>query len=182
MFNTYQEWCRCRTTIKKHNVDTALMPINGFLFWPFLKLDVLLHRFSKMMRKKAAILMTMVLTVLWIGMLVGSVQMQPGASDETHAVFCSTAADEPLPVSYGDLMALLPDLPCEHHQMQNDASICNSRPTSLRDQRRLLRLLCIQFTRISHDHFRKAFVITVTLKAIGHHSHRVLLTSCCMRC
>lgn len=135
-----------------------------------------------MMQKRAAILMTMALMAFWVTMHVDTMQGASVASDGQHAAFCSAATDEPMPVSYSDLMALMPDMPCEHHQMQNDTSISTSRTSSLRDHRRCIRMLCLYFTHASHDRFQVAFEVTKTMKAIGHRWHHVLLADCCMRC
>lgn len=141
-----------------------------------------MQRYSGMMQKKTAILTTLVLTVLWIGLSQHAVHKQPDAAEKMNATFCATSADEHRPSNYGGLIALMSDFPCEYHQMQNTTSICTSRTSSLRNQRKTFRLQCVQFARISHDLFQTAYMATETMKAIGHHSHRVLLTSCCMRC
>lgn len=141
-----------------------------------------MHRFSEKMQKKVAILTALVLAILGMGLCFGTVPMQPEMPAATHAVFSSTQSEKSLPLSYGGLTGQMPDMTCEHQQMQNDAGVSTSRINSLRHQQRLFRLLCAQFTRISRDRVMTAFAVTESVKAAGHHCHRVLLTSCCMRC
>ncbi len=134
------------------------------------------------MKKKAAILITLLLAILWTGMHMDNVQKQLDVFAEKDAAFCSTTEEKPLPLNYGGLMAVMPDMPCDHHHMQSKTGISTSRTSSLRNQRRLFKQQCAQFTRISNDRLQTAYVVSETMKAIGHHCHSIIRTTCCMRC